>query len=147
MTQPISYGERLIFMEESALVKAINKLWAAKVIKYDFDINDMKISFELSIVEKDKEIIYELEFYDVKSFYYLNSSKTPRSLIPWENIELTEIHYITEFDEIIYTSKNKKTITKISSNPNFYLELWSDVLLIEAGKIKIDGNEFELCIR
>jgi hypothetical protein len=122
---------------------AIGFLWASFIENINFDLWNLQISFDLLIYEADNARKHKLVFDSVSSFFFVNGEGDTRfNGHQWENAELSEIHYFkTPMDHIKHKS-DKVGTPQFATEPNFYIEIWDTVLMIEAKAIVVDNIKY-----
>lgn len=127
------------------LVTLLNGFWASKINNFNINLNEMSISISIEINETDIVSNHTLVFDGVVSFFYKNNDllkqKPPFS---WEYAELSEIYFLPKGSHTIKHHQVKGEAPQYSANPNFFLEIWSSALFIDAKRLTIDGKPYEL---
>jgi hypothetical protein len=134
----------------SELEILLNKLESTEISSIDFDLLKNKITINVVSVEDETTIEeYRIEFIKVSAFFFVEAPGKNRLEIidyePGDYLELTSIGYYKKgIGEISIKNKIEKWVENYRSNFNFGLEIWSSMLLIEAGSIKINGRKFNV---
>lgn len=134
-------------MRNNDKIKSLLEPLSGSIIeKIEFNILQKNIFLELKLIENGIESMHTLEFKSVWSHYYTQDTTS-------SEIDFTETNYL-ELTSIDYASGGISSVNcksnlddwfnSIHSMTNFALEIWEGLLLIEARKIVIDDNEFEL---
>ena len=88
---------------------------------------------------------HQLVFDGVSSFFFIQGEGERRfNLLEWERAELSEVYYFHEPNDHIRYTTDKEGRPQYEAHPNFYLEIWTSPLLVEAKAIVLDGMRYEV---
>jgi hypothetical protein len=128
---------------QNRISDAVNSLWASFIEKIGFDICNLRIQFNLVFRRTEEIEKHELIFEGVSSFFFVNGEGDRRfNTSQWENAELSEIYYFEKPSDLIRHTNDKPNMPQYISEPNFYLEIWGAVFMIEAKAIILDGSRY-----
>lgn len=125
------------------LQQELNKLWAATILNYEIDILKNFISMNLCVLENSQKTFYKLTISNIATLYFLNDDPDYRHhFSDWEYLELTSIGILPKSIPIscgrkIFSDQNSSTV-------NMCLEVWNQVIYIEAGTICINDRLYEI---
>ena len=125
------------------LYEEFGKIWASKINNFEINLLYRTIKLDLEIGGSDKT--YQVIFEGVSSYYYIvGNKKAAVDVQPGYYSELTEIYYSP--GEQLVLQQNIAHINKPyhHSYPNFWLEIWESVLLIEAKAFIINGKRYDV---
>jgi len=136
-------------MNEKELRSKLGIYWASVIRKFDLDLLRKRITLEVETVDGGLRQNHSLMFSDVVSFFFAKYSALGNGGIPipyeeGDYLELSEIYYSKDAMGLIKVVSDEQVFQNYGGYPNFYLEIWSDALLIEAYKVTIDGENIEL---
>ncbi len=127
---------------------AFDDLWATVITDMSFDMVT-KNRFRIDCKNGGTEEKHFVEFHEVSALYFFNDSTTLRKdFYDYDEddeesyLELTSIDYIPDCK-----SKFESTDTyfqQYSSDVNVALDIWSNSIFIEAGKVIVNGVEYLL---
>ncbi len=131
-------------MNPDDIENALGNLWASFVENIAIDVCRSRITIDLAFYYTGKQPEkHQIVFEEVSAFFFVDEVTRRRSnVVPWENAELSEAHFFYPARDHIVHRNDKKGTHNYSSEPNFYLELWSAPFLIEAKCVNIDGTEY-----
>lgn len=134
-------------MNAKLLVEQLNIFWASRLKSLEIDLADSTIQMSISVRDGDEKSQHQIDFHGVSAILYAaaRSGRNRYDRRSWEYVEISEIRYSPEASEKI-TQKDlrRPEVREIEASPNFYLELWSAPMYIEAKAITIDGKYFEV---
>jgi hypothetical protein len=140
------------------LEKRLGDLWGCVVIKYEMDILEDKLRFELRCNENGQYSYFEVVFEGVIStFYVYDPKKVLGEIEEDETDEDLDEFWFPGFEEIYYDVKDERGCISISSiiqgtelddyysKPNFtiFLRGYCLLLSIMAKSITINGEKFD----
>lgn len=116
------------------------------VIKnFSFNFQNNKILISLDLHCKDEIQKYELIFFCVSSFYFLNDEGSRRfNFNEPTHLWLTEIDYFKNGIGKIKINSNEEWSKLYYSGANFILEICQTILFIEAKAIQINDEYFHV---
>jgi len=142
------------------LDETLGRLWSSRVDKFTVDAWRCRLFMNLTSTEFGKDTLFELIFSRVSGFSFLhnieNYSATGHSserfeflgedeVEPSDYTELTSVHYrSTPSYQVVWNHLTAKNPLVVSFRPNFLLEMWSSLLLIEAMDVTINKETFEV---
>ena len=127
------------------LISNLNQLWGGYIEEFDINLKLHQISLDVHMYGVDDEKIFSLVFKGVSSYYFTGGMGSARFDKPaWLKSELSEIYFTDYIDKIKQTNLEKKKRPEYHSYSNFWLEMFTSVLLIEARKVVINGESFDL---
>ncbi len=134
-------------MNKKALEDAFNKMWALAITDLKINMLENSISLKLQSPMDDDKIHFELIFSGVSAYYFFNDMEISRKrFIEYEEgnwLELTSIDYMDEECEMKFNT-NVAWLKQFGGSANIVIEIWSRFMFIEATKVIIDGQVFEL---
>jgi hypothetical protein len=133
-------------VDERSITSALNHFWASIIEKFEINPFLYQISIDLKIFSSESiSENHNVVFKGVSSFCFINDKGEERFKMPeWENTELSEIYFSNQPTDHITYQDEKIDTRHFSADPNFYLEMWSSVFLIEAKEIVIDSVHYQV---
>ena len=133
----------------NALTERLNNFWESVIKKINIDMLDNSISIGLEVIENGNFSRHTITFREVSSYFYLNNIGESRLNIHQveesDYLELTSINYLKDgIGQIKVDSTTEKWVNQCSASANFVLEIWSKVLFVEAQKIMVDEEEYNI---
>ncbi len=133
-------------MNVNSVQSAFDDLWATVITDMSFDMMN-KNKFRIDCKDGGTEEKYFVEFHEVSAIYFLNDTTEFRKDFFDDDdedsyLELTSIDYIPDCK-----AKFESTDTyfkQYSSDVNVALDIWKNVIFIEAGKVIVNGVEYLL---
>jgi hypothetical protein len=126
----------------------LNGLWYGKITNASFNLLLRHIDFSISVSDNALQKQHNLKFEGVSSYYFINNMKQSRfDIFPYEEgdyLELTSISYKDKGIGNFRSVSNEEWLRVWYSNANFVIEIWSSILFIEANKVVIDDEVFEV---
>lgn len=131
------------------LQDSINELWDNIIEDMTIDVLNHTITFKTKAIRTGSITRHELQFREVSAFYFVGNNGEQRfDLLPRETgdfLEITAIwHYPNGVGKISIAATAEEWAEQFYSNANFSIEIWSAILFIEAKKIVIDQEVFEI---
>ena len=135
-------------MTEYSIENALKHFEASGLESINLDFQSSKLSINLSVSPlidpvRHPQIIFE----GVSAFFFCNGEGEQRFMTDKGNwIELVELlYYGRENNHQMHISYrfDKPGTAEYSATPNFYLEMWDGVFVIEAKEIIIDGVKYK----
>jgi len=122
------------------LEQAIGYFEASIVQKFDIDLLNKRIFINIKANHNGKFENHEIMFHGISAFYFSNGPDNARfNTRPWNYIELSDIGFHRDpKDHITCIHDNPKSL-QYNSDPNFNLDIWGKLFLIEAQEVTIDG--------
>ncbi len=134
-------------MNKKALEDAFNKIWESTITGIDTDLLRHSITFKLKLLPEYNERLIELVFEGVSAYHFFNNTiKRRKQFHEYEIgnfLELTTIDLI-ESECSIQLNGDEEWYEHFGGSANVYIEICTRLLLIEATKVIIDGQVFEL---
>lgn len=125
--------------------KLLEPLWSTIIEQFDVNMKDHSIKLIINSCENKVETSYTVIFDDVAAYSWINGSfeqgKDRYDSEKWNFIDLTSLIYTTNAKISVIANFNEN---KFFSTPNFMIEIWNSILLIEAGKLTINGITYVL---
>ncbi|WP_156505862.1 YxiG family protein [Bacillus sp. SJS] len=123
----------------------LNELTAGIIEKIDFSVPDNEISLKVKVIENKKETLFTVNITKVSSYIYIQDSGDRRfEMVKPDYLELTSIDYYEKGLGDINIDSEEIWVKQYNSNANIAIEIWDSVLLIEAGMISINHENFKL---
>jgi hypothetical protein len=131
-------------MKNNNLNQVLGSFEASYIQKLDVDLLNKKISLTVLRYNNENPENHAIVFRGVSAFYFSNGSGDLRfNTEPWELIELSGIgYYQPSRDHITCINDTPGTLPR-NSDPNFNLDIWGTVFLIEAKEVVIDDVIFQ----
>ncbi len=134
-------------MKKKLISKKLYPFWAAEIVLLDVNITKKhRILIDTILHSSEGDQNNTIIFEEVVSFYFINNQREWRHNVgDIEYAEITEIYYLPEedncgFEKILI----ENSTTDYSSFANFWIEMYSSVLVIEAKKLIINGESMIL---
>lgn len=135
-------------MTKHPIENALSYFEASRLEKITLDFHSLQLTIELSaspLIDSAKN--HQIVFEGISAFFFCNGEgeqrfKTDRK--DW--IELIELLYYTKDENYqmhISYRFDKPGTTEYNATPNFYLEMWDGMFVIEAKEIIIDGVKYK----
>ncbi|WP_139905467.1 YxiG family protein [Clostridium thermarum] len=125
--------------------KLLESLWGTIIEEFDINMKEHYIKLVIKSCENNIETSFIVIFKDVTAYSWVNSSfeqgKDRSDIEQWTFMDLTSITYNPNAKLNVEGSLLNK---KIFAKPNFLLEIWNTMLLIEANKLIINDNVYDL---
>jgi elongation factor P hydroxylase len=122
------------------LKNAIGYFEASVVEKFNIDLLAKKISLKVVINNNEKVENHEIIFQGVSAFYFSNGQGDARfNLYNWDSIEISDIGYYEQPKDHITCMHGELGTHLNNSDPNFNLDIWGTLFLIEAQEVIIDN--------
>jgi len=135
-------------MRSNEIQSALLKLWSSGLEKIDMDIHGLQLSIDL-ITGSPKDMAktpHRVVFEGVSAFFFSNGEGEDRFTTEKRNwVEMTELDYYgRDRGDQMHLSYyfDKPNTPGYSANPNFYLEMWGSILVVEAKEVIIDGIRY-----
>ncbi|MGT2964061.1 YxiG family protein [Streptococcus acidominimus] len=129
------------------LQEKLNSLFEMVITKFNVDILGNRIVLEGYLAEADY-ISHRIDFTRVSCFYFINNTTESRKNIwlPEEDdfLEMTSIYALSELVNIDIESSKDTWLNQYSGSGNIVLEFWSNLLVIEAETIIINGVSYPI---
>jgi hypothetical protein len=126
------------------LKKAISYFEASVVQRFNIDLLAKKIILNVVINNDVKVENHEIIFQGVSAFYFSNGQGDSRfNLHTWESIEISDIGYYEQPKDHITCMHGELGTHLNNSDPNFNLDIWGTLFLIEAQEVKIDNVVYQ----
>lgn len=128
----------------------LNNLWGTVITDVQVDLLNDNLTIQLEIHEDGRINFQKLKFIDVSAFYYIKDNLENRfNFYDREKVyylELTTIDHIEnkKYDFQIKSTSDKEWSAQYNTNANIVIEIWESVLFIEARKIQLGDQVFEL---
>ncbi|MGM9978319.1 MAG: hypothetical protein ACI33J_05935 [Clostridium sp.] len=130
----------------------LDAFWGTVITDIQINILNDSILFNLKSIDDGKVDYDTLEFLDVSSYYYVKDSKEHRFNFydreKRDYLELTSIAFLNKNEEIgsinFKLPLEKEWSNYYNSNINIVMEIWEDILCIEARKVCINGRTYNL---
>jgi len=127
----------------------LDDLWANVIDEMNIDVLNHRIAFTTKAIDNGKLTNYHLTFEEVSSFYFVEGTGEERFnlLEPDKDsyLELTSIEYHPKGIGLISVkSKTEEWVNKYISNSNFSIEIWNSMLFVEAKRLTINGQSFDI---
>jgi hypothetical protein len=131
-------------MKNNDLQLVLGIFEASYIRNFRVDLFNKKIILDITVYEVNKEENHKIIFQDVSVFYFSNGSGEQRfNTEKWDLMELSDIgYYKPSKDHINYINDTHGTLPH-TSNPNFNLDIWGTVFLIEAKEVIIDDKVYQ----
>ncbi len=131
-------------MNKDDLQFALGNFESSYITSFNVDLFNKEIVLDIVIYEADKEINHQIAFQNVSAFYFSNGSGSRRfELKKWELIELSDIGFHRHPVDHIACTNDIPEVLSHNCDPNFRLEMWGAVLLIEAKEVIIDDKLYQ----
>jgi hypothetical protein len=133
-------------MNSIDLETELANLWASIIRGLNIDLCKHCLSLDLAKYKTDDiDETVTLVFTGVSAFYFVNDSGQKRLITnDWEKAEISEMHYLNDgLDKVAYKN-SKLNMPSVEANVNFYIEIWSSLLLIEAKAVEINGIKVQV---
>ncbi len=133
-------------MNIKEIENAIFKIWESTITDIKIDVLAYTIVIKLKLPFNYNERCSELVFEGVSAYYFFNATKKRRKrFIEYDGnrVELTSIN-IVEGDCEIKLNADEKWLEQYGGGATFSLEIWDNLLLIEAARVIVDGKAFDL---
>lgn len=119
----------------------MGRFWGCRIGEHS--INLLRHNIELEIIREDEEIeTFQVILEDVVSFAWINNYGNNRGVVcDWDYLDL--VSFDTQ-EQTRIKIVGDEFASKYSGYPNICLEIWDSVLLVEAKKLRIDGEVFIL---
>lgn len=125
--------------------KLLEPLWGTIIEEFGINMKEHYIKLVIKSCENNIVTSFIVIFKDVTAYSWVNSSfeqgKDRSDIEQWTFMDLTSITYTPNAKLNVEGSLLNK---KIFAKPNFLLEIWNTVLLIEANKLIINDNVYDL---
>ena len=123
----------------------INLLWEGSVKNLSFNIPMHRLSFSVEKYIKNKKEIFHVEISEISFYIFYDKYAYTVKNFNWEVTELSTFFYAPKkivSPKILSQSYNEGK--KFNINYNLSLELWEADILIQANKLKINDDLFDL---
>jgi hypothetical protein len=112
--------------------------WGSVITDFYVDYSKHYVKLKIIRYVGGNEFHHEIMFSNLFSFAWIDENNS----VEWRYSELTSIHILEENDAEIRFDGER--LNGLVSRPKILIEIWNSVLLIQAGKMIIDGEEFDL---
>jgi hypothetical protein len=122
---------------------AIGELWGGIIDSLEFDYFNHLLTLKIRIIDNEIESHHTLQIKNICGFLWINDSGIFKYQLegpPYK--ELTSIHYNETIKEIVKIDADWCSQYRLT--PNFALEIWEQILLVEASEIELDGIRWEV---
>ena len=131
-------------MNVNATESIFKDLYAGIITEYSFDPFNNIVSFCVDITDGGVTQTHKIVFHDVISILFFNdTSKECDNITVFEAVELSSIGVLRD-GNISVSSKYDKWLSQYSSCANIYIEVWNNLILLQAGSVLIDSKLFLL---
>ena len=120
---------------------AIGYFEATYVEKFDIDLFNKSITLKIKTDDNGKPEYHTIIFQGISAFYFSSNGPGERKFYApiWDDfMELSSVGYYKSPKDHITRIFDKPGTSQYNSNPNFNLEIWSSIFLIEANEVVID---------
>lgn len=137
-------------MTKKEIQESLNNLWGTVVKDIQVDLLNDALIFDIEIHGDDRIDLQTLKFIDVSAFYYVKDSLENRfRFYDREKVfylEMTTIDHLVEkkSDFLIKSASNAEWSGQYKTDANIVIEIWESVLFIEARRIQLGKQVFEL---
>jgi hypothetical protein len=132
--------------ERSNIDNALRRVYAGYI--EEFRVNLLQHQLSLTVAQYRTGYApdyHQLVFDGVSAFLFVEGEGEWRfNLVEWERAEISEVYYFHEPNDHVRYTQDKKGRPQYEAHPNFYLEIWSSPLLVEAKAIILDGIRYEV---
>ncbi|MBL1229839.1 hypothetical protein IW492_11410 [Enterococcus sp. BWB1-3] len=126
----------------------MNELFESKIVAYSMDILENKLVLVLELLENEVITNYRVEFLNVSTFYFINNTTNERNAIyPPEKedyLELTSINLSNNIINVSLDCKDEAWLKQYNGCGKVILEIWSKLVVLEAGCVKINNDIYNL---
>ena len=123
----------------------INLLWEGAIHNFRFDAPKHKLLFSVQKFFEGKKKNYDVVIDEISFYLFYDKNALQTKNYEWENTEISTFFYAPrsiKSHQNLSNSYNEGESFNI--NYNLSLELWEADLLIQANKLVINGEEFNL---
>lgn len=124
------------------IIHMLNAIHCSTINKINVDLLKKKIIFELSLVDNGKVSSHELEFINCISFLWLEKDKYVHESYDFSKYDYYELTSVNIRN--ISATSDDKWLKQYPMEYNVAVELWESALLINADKILVDQQPFQL---
>ncbi len=136
-------------MDSRQLQASLDRLWAGIVKDLHFDPLANRITFSIRVIREGRSSEHSLVFEGVASFHYVNNVAERRldlyPVEPDDYLELTSVWYEPKgVGHVVITSGTDPWTQQWWASANFFIEMWNHILIIEASRVIIDSDAFDV---
>ena len=137
-------------MRKKGIQDQLNNLWGTVITDVQVDLLNDTLTIQLEIHEDGRINFQTLKFIDVSAFYYVKDNLENRfNFYDREKVyylELTTIDNVEnkKSDFQIKSTSDKEWSAQYNTDANIVIEIWESVLFIEARRIQLGDQVFEL---
>lgn len=134
-------------MSNEQLDYELGKFWGSYINSFTVDFCTLELLLGLDIHQNNSTTRHTIVFQHVSAFFFVNGKGEKRlETGQWASAELSEIYYNKHPIDHVFHKHDKTGTPQYSADFNFYLEIWSTVLLIEAKTVIIDGVVYDISL-
>lgn len=132
--------------------EALNQLWAGIIRHHDLDLLRNALAMQIDVVDHIS-VPFTVQLAELSGIYFVQSVGERRFVTlgyeEGDHLELTSIQYVeggigaaTLTDML--PDWHRTVLSKLTFRPNVVMEIWSSWLLVEAGRVRVNDDVFEL---